>query len=295
MGERSGQEMGGMVVVTERQIDVGDIGIAVAESGAGQRPLLLVHGFTGAKEDFSPWLDPLAAAGWHAVAPDLRGHGSSSKPATESAYSFELMADDMLRLADALGWERFVLLGHSMGGMVVQFMALAAASRLAGLILMDTAHGPLEHLDPGLVQAAVSIVRGQGMDALAAVMAERQGPLHTPAHQRLLDQRPGYAEFGEAKLLATSPALYAAMAPEFLATPERLDSLRQLPASLPVLVIVGEQDQSFIGPSRQMAAAIAGSTLKVIPDAGHSPQFENSDAWWQTLTGYLTGLCRPAA
>lgn len=278
------------MLVPERKINVGDVSLAVAEAGAGQRPLLLVHGFTGAKEDFAPWLDPLAAAGWHAVAPDLRGHGLSSKPETESAYSFELMADDMLRLADALGWERFVLLGHSMGGMVVQFMVQAAASRLAGLILMDTAHGPLKHLDPDLIEAAVSIVRGQGMNALAAAMAEQQGPLHTPAHQRLLDQRPGYAEFSERKLLATSPALYAAMAPEFTRTPDRLDDLRRLPASLPVLVIVGEQDQSFLESSQQMAAAIAGSTLAVIPDAGHSPQFENTDAWWQSLTGYLTGL-----
>ena len=284
-----------MVLVTERQIDVGDVRLAIAESGAGQRPLLLVHGFTGAKEDFTPWLEPLAAAGWHAVAPDLRGHGESSKPAVESAYSFELMADDMLGLADALGWERFVLLGHSMGGMVVQFLALAAPSRLAGLILMDTAHGPLTHLDPALIDAAVSIVRDQGMDALAAVMAERQGPLHTPAHQRLLDQRPGYAEFGERKLLATSPALYAAMAPEFLKTPDRLESLRRLPASLPVLIIVGEQDQPFVEPSRQMATAVAGSTLAVIPEAGHSPQFENTDAWWQSLTGYLAALSAPAA
>ena len=74
--------------MTERQIDVGDVSLAVAESGAGQRPLLLVHGFTGAKEDFTPWLEPLAAAGWHAVAPDLRGHGVSSKPAAESAEAW---------------------------------------------------------------------------------------------------------------------------------------------------------------------------------------------------------------
>ena len=279
----------------ERQIDTGDVSLAIAESGAGQRPLMLVHGFTGAKEDFTPWLDPLAAAGWHAVAPDVRGHGSSSKPAMESDYSFELMSGDVLRIADALGWDRFVLLGHSMGGMVVQFLALAVPSRLDGLVLMDTTHGPLTHLDPDLIHAAVSIVRGQGMDALAAVMAERPGPLHTEAHQRLLDTRPGYAEFGERKLLATSPAMYAAMAPAFLTTPDRLDGLRELPAALPVLVVVGELDQPFVGPSRQMAAAIAGSVLAVIPDAGHSPQFENTDAWWQSFSGYLAGLSRPAA
>ena len=76
------------MLVTERQVKAGDVRLSIAEAGAGQRPLLMVHGFTGAKEDFTPWLDQLADLGWHAVAPDLRGHGASSKPAEESAYSF---------------------------------------------------------------------------------------------------------------------------------------------------------------------------------------------------------------
>ncbi|HXS62255.1 MAG TPA: alpha/beta hydrolase [Streptosporangiaceae bacterium] len=277
-------------MVTERYIDLGEIRLRIAESGAGQRPLLLVHGFTGAKEDLSGWLDQLADLGWHAVAPDLRGHGESSKPSEESAYSFKLMADDGLGLADALGWDRFVLLGHSMGGMIAQFMAIAEPSRLTGLILMDTAHGPLAHLSPELVAGAVAVVRAEGMDALAQVTAGREGPLHTPAHQNLLDNKPGYAEFGDRKLRATSPGLYAAMAPEFINAPDRLESLRQLPNSLPVLVIVGDQDEPFLGHSQRMADAIGGAALTVIPGAGHSPQFENTDAWWNVLTAYLGAL-----
>lgn len=274
-------------MLSERNVDLGDVQIRIAEAGAGQRPLLLVHGFTGAKEDFTPWLERLAAAGWHAVAPDLRGHGESSKPPEESAYSFKLMADDGLRLADALGWVQFVLLGHSMGGMVAQFMAIAEPSRLAGLILMDTAHGSLEHLSPELVAGAVAVVRAEGMDALAKLTAGREGPLHTPAHQNLLDNQPGYAEFCDRKLRTTSPGLYAAMAPEFISAPDRLESLRQLPASLPALVIVGEQDEPFLGHSQRLTEAIGGARLVVIPAAGHSPQFENSDAWWNALTAFL--------
>jgi pimeloyl-ACP methyl ester carboxylesterase len=274
----------------ERHVDLGDVQLSIAEAGVGRRPLLLVHGFTGAKEDFTPWLDRLADLGWHAVAPDLRGHGASSKPASDAAYTFEILADDMLRLADALGWERFVLLGHSMGGMVAQFMARKAAARLDGLILMDTAHGPLDNLDPDLIEAAVSIVRTQGMDGLAEVMADREGPLETAAHRRLIAEEPGYAEFEDRKFRATSPALYAAMAPEFITTADRLDSLRELPESLPVLVIVGEQDQPFVGPSQRMAAAVGRGTLKIIPNAGHCPQFENSDAWWDALAGFLAKI-----
>jgi pimeloyl-ACP methyl ester carboxylesterase len=276
--------------LTERLVNLGDVRISIAESGAGPRRLLLVHGFTGAKEDFTPWLDQLAELGWHAVALDLRGHGASSKPARESAYSFELLADDVLGLTDALGWDRFVLLGHSMGGMIAQFVACSATALLAGLILMDTAHGPLDNLDPGLVDAAVSIVRSQGIGALADIVAERQGPLATPAHRRLVADQPDYAEFGDRKLRATSPGLYAAMAPVFPRAADRLEGLRQLPGTLPVLVIVGEQDQPFLAPSERMAAAIGHASLAVIPDAGHCPQFENPGAWWKALTAYLAGI-----
>jgi 3-oxoadipate enol-lactonase len=278
---------------TERVVQVGDVRLAIAEAGEGQRPLLLVHGFTGAKEDFTPWLGQLAQAGWHAVAPDLRGHGGSSQPAAETDYSFQLMAADLLGLADALGWDRYVLLGHSMGGMVAQVMASAAAVRLDGLILMDTAHGPLRNLDPDLVQAAVSIVREQGIDVLAGILAEQQGPLSTPAHQRLLAGQAGYAEFCDRKLRATSPAMYAAMAPAFLTTADRLDDLRALPGALPVLVIAGEQDKPFLGSSRRLADGVGQGTLALIPDAGHSPQFENPAAWWAALAGFLAAL--PAA
>ena len=273
--------------MTERHVIVGDLSLSIAEAGAGQSPLLLVHGFTGAKEDFTPWLYRLAVSGWHVVAPDLRGHGLSAKPADEAAYSFEIMADDMLGLADALGWERFVLLGHSMGGMVAQFMACKAPARLDGLILMDTAHGPLRNLDPELVDAAVAIVRSQGMDALASILAERQGPLETAAHRRLIDGQTGYAEFCDRKLRATAPALYASMAPAFISTPDRLDSLRALPESLPVLVIAGELDEPFLGPSKRMAVGVGKAALEIIPDAGHCPQFENAEAWWQALSGFL--------
>jgi 3-oxoadipate enol-lactonase len=271
----------------ERTVTVGDIELVVAEAGMGGRPLLLMHGFTGAKEDFTEWLDPLAARGWHAVALDHRGHGGSTQPAEDDAYSFSILADDALALTDQLGWERFALLGHSMGGMVAQVMATSAPERLTCLVLMDTGHGPVKGLDPDLAAAAVAIVREQGMAGLVAVMKTIDSPLNSPAHERLLAERPGYAEFGEAKMLATSAHLYAAMTPLFVDSPDRLDVLATLPTSLPTLVMVGEQDTPFIGASKRMTKAIPDAVLTVIPNAGHSPQFENPDAWWTALTDFL--------
>jgi pimeloyl-ACP methyl ester carboxylesterase len=267
---------------------VRDVELSVAEAGSGGRPFLLLHGFTGAKEDFTDWVDPLAARGWWAVAPDHRGHGASSKPADESAYSLEILADDALALADALNWDEFVLLGHSMGGMIAQVLAAGAPDRIAGLILMDTAHGPLSGVDRSQVANGVAVARERGIDALADLMADRESPLTTPAHQRLLDEQPGYREFGERKFRATSPALYAAMLTQMFDQADRLDDLRAVKS--PALVVVGEQDTPFIGPSERMADALPNAALTVLPDAGHSPQFENSEAWWDAITAYLDSL-----
>ncbi len=259
---------------------------SVAEAGSGE-PLLLVHGFTGAKEDFADFLDGFADRGWHVVAPDLRGHGTSDAPDDEGAYSLKKMASDVLALADELGWERFDLLGHSMGGMVAQVLALRAPERLRSLVLMDTGHGPVEGLDPALVALAVEVVRAEGVERLIELMAEMgtAGRARTPSEARVREERAGYVDFGDRKMRAASPAMYAAMAPRIHTADDRLDALRTL--DVRTLVVVGEEDEAFVGPSERLAEAIPGATLEVIPEAAHSPQFENPDRWWKVVSRFL--------
>lgn len=251
---------------------------------------MLVHGFTGAKEDFADWMEPLAEQGWHAVAPDLRGHGEAPKPEGEDAYGFSLFVDDLIALADELGWEHFVLLGHSMGGMVAQVLALTYPHRLGGLILMDTTHGPLPRVDPELVALGKQVAREQGIEVLHGLTKTQAGadPLGSEAHERLLRERAGYAEFCDRKFLSCSQHMWAAMIEALFAQEDRLEHLRRL--DVPTLVIVGEHDRGFRTVSQAMAEAIPGATLAVIPDAGHSPQFENPEAWWAAVSGYLSNL-----
>ena len=265
--------------------------VEVAEAGAGGRPLLLVHGFTGAKEDFTEFLDALAGDGWHAVAPDLRGHGASWHPESEDDYDLELYADDLWALVAALGWERLVLFGHSMGGMISQVAALREPARLQAIVLMDTSCGAPEGLDATDLELGLAIVREHGMATLEELQSAREDVLDTPASIRLQAERPGYQDFQRRKFLACAPEMWAAMAPKMVFQDDRIDALATLPTSLPVLVIVGEQDAPFIGPSERMAKAIPRARLVVIPDAGHSPQFENTDAWWEALTGFLKEVC----
>jgi 3-oxoadipate enol-lactonase len=257
------------------------------EEGAGGRPFLLVHGFTGAKEDFTEWLKPLAEAGWHAVAPDNRGHGTSEKPDDVAQYTFDALADDLLALADRLWGDGapFVLLGHSMGGMVAQVIALRRPERIAGLVLMDTLYGPLPFVSRDDIDAAVAVVHEQGVEGLHAIFEERGSTLDTPAHLRVVAERPGYKEFNDRKFLDTAPAAYTGLLTAMFEAADRLDALRAL--TMPTLVITGEQDKPIVQPSRDMAAAIAGAELAIIPDAGHSPQFENPDAWWTVLSAFL--------
>jgi pimeloyl-ACP methyl ester carboxylesterase len=273
-----------------RAVQLGSVELSIAEAGEGGRPLLLLHGFGGAKEDFTDWLDSLATLGWHVVAPDHRGHGASEQPADEAAYSFELLTADGLELADELGWDRFALLGHSMGGMIAQLVALRAGDRLDGLVLMDTHHRGVK-MDRGLVDLAVAVARTEGMEALANAMDalnEESEPLGTEADARLKAERPGYAEFGRRKLLNSSPEMWAKLAIEVIDHPDTLDDLGSL--DVPTLVVVGEQDKPFRKASKRMADAIPGAQLVVLPEAGHSPQFETPERWWDAVSGFLATL-----
>ena len=276
--------------MTTRVIDIGDgARLAIDEVGEGGRALLLVHGFTGGRIDFADHLDALAEAGWWVVAPDLRGHGESWHPEEESQYSLEHFADDVWALVDALGWERLVLLGHSMGGMIAQVAAVKRPEALDGLILMDTTHGPLS-IDRDLAALGAQIAREGGMPGLKEAMDALDGgtPLGTPAHARLLAERPGYREEGDRKLLGSAPAMYASMIGQMIDQVDRLQHLAEL--SVPTLVVVGEQDRPFLRPSQAMATAVPGARHEVIPDAGHSPQFENPDAWRSVMLDFLATL-----
>lgn len=276
--------------VREIEVEGGDarLALSVAEAGVGGRPLLLVHGLTGAKEDFTDWLDPLAELGWHAIAPDQRGHGASPQPADEVSYSFDHFASDLLGLLDAMGWTQTVALGHSMGGMVLQTAVLAEPDRFGAIVLMDTAHGPLL-ADRALVDLAIEIAQTRGMAALVAAQdaVEDDRALGNEVDRRLKAERPGYREFGERKMLASSVAMYTAMIRQITdpAGTERLEALRTLP--LPALVIVGEHDQPFVQPSKRMADALPKGELAVIAQAAHSPQFESPEPWWTALQAFL--------
>lgn len=261
-----------------------------AEAGKGGRPIMLVHGFTADGAEVAGVLGPLADRGWHAVAPDLRGHGRSDRPTYADAYSFELLADDVVALADHLGWERFALLGHSMGGAIAQLIALDHGERLTALVLASTFHGPVPGITMELVELGRWVVQQAGMTGLADALDARraESPDSIATFERLQEVRPGYAEESRARLVATSPDMWMALAPRFVAQEDRLARLADV--HVPTAVIVGELDSTFLDDCRRLAEAMPGATLALIPGAGHVPQLEQPDAWWAALCEFLDGI-----
>lgn len=268
------------------------VGIEVVEQGKGPT-LLLVHGFGGAKEDFADHLDALATR-HHVVVFDHRGHGESDSPPNASDYTLDRMATDTLAVADAVGAERFRILGHSMGGMVARRVVLRAPERVDALVLMDTSPGPVPGIDGELLEMGAVIALNEGMDELKRIMDEFQ-PLGTPAYERTLSDRPGYQEFNDRKWATLSAVMWATMAREIRDQPDELARLAGV--RCPTLIVVGEQDEPFLGVSQETADTIPGAEVVVIPDAGHSPQFESPAAWFAALDGFLDAQLResPAA
>ena len=101
---------------------INGIEINYRESGEGF-PLLLIHGFTGNLRNWALQA-PVLTRGFRMVSFDQRGHGHSEKPTRPEDYSLELMAKDAYGLLQHLGIDGCYLIGHSMGGMVAQEMAL---------------------------------------------------------------------------------------------------------------------------------------------------------------------------
>ena len=103
-------------------------------------PLLALHGWLDNAASFLPMAPMLA--GYDLVALDMPGHGRSFHYPADAEYSLFSTILDLLAAADTLGWERFAVLGHSMGGAIASMLATAAPERIERLFLIE-ALGPL--------------------------------------------------------------------------------------------------------------------------------------------------------
>ena len=266
-----------------KRIAVGALEVEYDEVEGDGRPFVLVHGFTGSRDDFADVLEPLGVLG-RTLIPDGRGHGGSGNPGT--GYSFDQLTADLEGFLDATGVVRCDLLGHSLGGMVALRFALAHPERLASLVLMDTAARVRSTASRFTVRIAGNIVRRVPPSWLYHLVRANRKRLPEPMRRAEQEMGPDrYWRRLRAKLEALDPVVFTQLMSAVTfqqSVTERLGEIR-----CPTLVLVGAQDEGFLDTSRELSDGIPDAKLVVIRDAHHSPQIEARQAWLDAICAHL--------
>jgi len=252
--------------------------LAVEVRGEGA-PVVFIHGFPF---DRTMWRHQLAGfSRWKRIALDLRGAGASSAPA--EGYSVARYADDVVQVLDALGIDRAVVCGLSLGGYILFDLLRRHAGRIRAAVLCNTK------------ATADSPEARRGRDEMAA-LAEREGV--GAVAERLLPQLLAPATVAAQPDVVTHlrdmigrtplPGLVGALR----ALRDRPDSTPMLDSiRVPVLAVAGAEDKiAPVDVMRAMAAAIPGAQFAVIPAAGHLAPLEQPLATSRVVADFLDAV-----
>jgi pimeloyl-ACP methyl ester carboxylesterase len=133
--------------ITNRRVATNGIELNIAEQGEG--PLVLMcHGFPESWYSWRHQFQPLADAGFHAVAPDMRGYGDSDKPADISAYNQVEVINDIIGLIPALGYDQAIVLGHDWGAPTAWGCALHHPDKVTAVGCLSVPFSPRGDVPP---------------------------------------------------------------------------------------------------------------------------------------------------
>jgi pimeloyl-ACP methyl ester carboxylesterase len=208
------------------------------------------------------------AAGHHAIAWDIRGHGQSDSPNDPDLYSREATLEDMDALLDHAGAESAILMGHSLGGYLSLSYAATRPERVRALILVGTGPG---YRNP---------------EARAGWNQQAEGRARY-FEKRGLEGLELQAAHGGEHSSATGLAMAAR---GILAQHDGLVMEHIKDIAVPTLVVVGADDAPFRGASDYMASRLPNARLVVLDGAGHLPNLDAPEAFNDALTGFLSEL-----
>ncbi|CAN5359672.1 alpha/beta hydrolase [soil metagenome] len=255
---------------TAAHIDTGE------GSGPGGLPVLLLHGWTGSKEDFAAVI-PRLADRRRVLAPDLPGHGAAP-PAADGDYSLAAHVGVVRALLDRAGIDAFHMVAHSHGGLIAQRVAYVMAQRVGSMTLIGSGLGALGDASREMVVRVAIAARDRGMSAAwAEVRGEHGGPG---------GEESPHDAFVRKRFLSMPPAAVVGVASNLVTAMPLGAFLHGI--DFPVLVCHGEGDDTWLPHEQQLLARrIAGAAYRVIPDALHSPAVENPDGLMADLEPFL--------
>lgn len=243
-------------------------------------PVLLVHGHPFNRTLWRPQAEALAAAGYRAITPDLRGYGESSAAEQTEAVHLSDFADDLAALLDRLGVERAVVGGVSMGGQIAMAFLAGHRERVLGLILSDTS-APAETADGREFRNRLADrLLAEGMGGYAGEVIDKMlAPYNVEAQPQLAEQV-------LRMMRDTDPRAAAAALRGRAERPDYRPTLAE--AGVPALVLVGADD--FYTPlpqAEELLRHLPDAGLAVIPDAGHLPGAEQPADFNRHLLAFL--------
>lgn len=239
-------------------VDIGDAEIHYEETGSGE-PVMLVPGLGGGAGLWHLQVPDLAAD-FRVVAHDHRGCGRSTYSMID--YSVEQMANDALRLMDALGIERAHWVGHSTGGAMGQIVAEDHPDRIASLVLSATWPGKDAYFERAFAARRAVLSELGTVEYARHSVLTLHPPWYIAQHEDLMAQQESYLAGADQPVAIMESRIDAIRAFD------RRERMKDIKA--PTLVIVAEDD--MVTPrylSDQLAAGIGGAELAVLPTGGH--------------------------
>jgi pimeloyl-ACP methyl ester carboxylesterase len=239
------------------------------EVHGGGFPVLLTHGYSSSSHMWEGQVGPFSER-YQLITWDMRGHGRTDYPQDQAEYSEAATVADMAAILDAVGAERAVIGGLSLGGYMSLAFHLAHPQRTAALLIIDTG--------PGYRSDAPRA----GWNATAIRRAERFEADGLP---------PAGAGGAETRAAPHRDATGLARAARGMLTQHDARVIDSLPTiGVPALVLAGAEDTPFLAATDYMAAKIPGSTKVIIPGAGHAANIDQPALFNAAVLDFLGGL-----
>jgi pimeloyl-ACP methyl ester carboxylesterase len=257
---------------------VGDTEIAFDDIGSGL-PVVFVHAFPLNRTMWDPQVTALVGE-CRCIPIDLRGFGDSK---ASPPYSMDQYADDVVAVLDTLQIEQAVIVGLSLGGYIAFAAWRRHRGRVRALVLADT-RSPADTSD--------SIARRRGLIELA----ETQGSIAVANVQiaglvgkTTRDKRPDIYDSVHRLIAQAPPAGIIGALEAMIARPDSTPTLSTI--DVPTLIVVGSEDVSTPPrDARALHAAIPGSRLEILQQAGHLSNLERPAAFNTVVTEFLATL-----
>lgn len=298
-----------MITLEQKRVTLANgIELDVVDKGPEDAPaLIFLHGFP---ENHRTWRHQIAhfSDRFRCIAPDQRGYRGSSKPKPVSEYSPDKLIGDIFALADALGVEKFTIIGHDWGGAIAWGVAIGGQhARVERAIIANAPHPAifqrLLFLDKGQRESSQYIrafrdaqndelVREHGLTGLMLKAVKWDKPLAMPEDERnilLADWQDRDAAFGMLNYYRASTINVPAMDDPFeLPGDYTAPALPDL--SIPTLVIWAMDDQALpVSNIDGLSEYCTDLTVREVPDCGHFVPWEAPDAVIAAMEGFLDG------